>query len=70
MMYTPELARDLDVLMRCGHVQIAAASIGRDTPAGWFQAAADAHTVADAVGRLARMACQLAALDLSLEESS
>jgi hypothetical protein len=67
---TPALVRDLDVLMRCGHVQEAARAMGRDTPAGWFQVAANAQIADDEAGRLGRVACELVSLELSMGVAS
>lgn len=57
----PLLAKDFDVITRCGHVQVTAASEGEDTPAGWFRRAAGAYALADDRDRLARRALTLVA---------
>lgn len=60
-MADPALAKDFDILTRCGHVQATAANEGEDTPAGWFRRAAGAYALADDRDRLARRALILVA---------
>jgi hypothetical protein len=58
----PVLARDFDVLVRCGNVGTTAGTCCGDTPAGWFRHAALSYTVTDRQGELARAACVLVAV--------
>ncbi len=60
-MADPVLSRDLDILIRCGRLQARAIIGGRDTPTGWFTAAAESYTADD----LGRHACHLVAADFS-----
>jgi len=64
-MADPELAYDLDILMRAGRIQGDAAHAGDDRPCGWFWRASLAYAPCDDAGRLARMACALVACELA-----
>jgi hypothetical protein len=66
----PVLRRDLDVLVRCGHVQKVAAAGGGDTPSRWFAAAAHTYVGNDAQGQMASAACNLIALRFFFEAAS
>lgn len=58
------LARDLDILYRCGRVQQHCADAGDDSPAAWFAQAARSYPPCDDLNRLARRACELVAAEL------
>ncbi len=60
-MADPTLARDIDILYRCGRVQEHCADAGDDSPAAWFAEAARCYPPRDDLNRLARRACELVA---------
>ncbi len=62
---TPVLARDYDVLIRCGRVQAGAHADGHDTPAGWFARAARSYSPCDDTNRLAARTCTLVSAALA-----
>jgi hypothetical protein len=69
-MASPELASDLDILMRAGRVQASAARDGADTPSGWFARAAESYTGDDRVGIIAGWACRMVSRALAEERPS
>lgn len=69
-MATPELAYDITILWRGGHVQARAEAEQDGCGAGWFSRAASAYPPGDSINALARRTCELLAAHLRTEVPS